>query len=256
MQRAIVPPDIEWHIRMDNGASESDAAYIDALIRMTSQKLRLKLTRVLDAPCGNGRLHRYLIKYGYSVYGVDINKALIKQAKEAHPANAGNYFVGDIRNFNLKREFDVYISWFTSLGYFEDFGNLAVLRNAARHLKRHGIIIIDLGNREATVAALLTNPNAIFYNERDGYAMIERPKIEVSHGVSYQVRNESFYRKRGKNLIFVKRHTLERLRLYSEEDLRRQLCEAGFKPIYTFSGKSFTNFRRDAKRIVMIAMKR
>ncbi len=251
-----VPPQIEWHINFDYGTSELDAAYIDALIRLASRKLGIGPASILDVPCGYGRMHSFLRAYGYDVYGVDLNGELIAQARKAHRANADRYHVGDMRRFDLGRKFDVYLSWFTSLGYFDDRGNTMVLKNAAMHLNDNGFAIIDVSNGEATMAYLAANPNVAFYSESGRYVMVERPSLRFVGGVPYQLRNETFYEKRGRDLLFVKKHALKRLRLYSEGDLRGQLEKAGFDTIYSFSGRSFTKFRSDARRIVMVAAKR
>ncbi len=251
-----VPPEIEWHINFDDDVSELDAAYIDALIRLAGRRLKIKPVSILDAPCGNGRLHAYLRAYGYDVYGVDSNRELIGQAKAKHRASQDRYYVGDIRDFDLGRRFDVYLSWFTSLGYFDDNGNIMVMKNAAKHLNKNGIMIVDVANGEANIAYQASNPNAVFYNESGRYVMVERPTLRFVNGVPYQQRDETFYEKRRRNLFFIKKHGLKMLRLYSETDLRNQLAKAGFDTIYSLSGRSFAKFRRDARRIVAVGVKK
>ena len=252
-----VPPEIEWHINYDSQKSESDAEYIDALIRLFSRKLGCRLDSILDVPCGNGRLHDFLRAYGYSVYGVDISKELISQARRAHPANDLEYSTGDMRDFSLDRKFDVCLSWFTSFGYFNDNDNIKVLRTARSHLKKDGIIIIDLSNGEITTEYFKANPKPVFIRERsDEYVSIERPYIEYENGVAYQVRNESIYRKRGRDLLFIKMQRLSRLRLYSRGDLEGQLAKAGFKVLRTFAGYSFKEFTESDKRMVVVASKK
>lgn len=256
MASGKVPREIEWHINYDGQKSESDAEYIDALIRLFSRKLGIKLSSIIDVPCGNGRLHDYLREYGYSVYGVDISKELIAQAKKAHPANSHEYGISDMRDFSPNRAFDVYLSWFTSFGYFDDKDNIKVLRTARARLKRGGIIIIELSNEKPAIEYFKTNPKPVFIQERsDEYLSIERPRLEYENGIAYQVRNESIYKKRGKDLLFVKMQRLRRLRLYSKDDLEEQLVKAGFKVLCTFSGYSFKEFKEGDKRMVMIGTK-
>jgi SAM-dependent methyltransferase len=256
MTKPTVPIDVEWHINFDRETSEFDATYIDAIIRLASQKSRHKLIDILDAPCGNGRLHEFLRKHGYRVCGVDVNRELIKQAKKRYPNDANKYFIGDIRNFQLNKKFDVYLSWFTSLGYFEDKDNFEVLKNAARHLRRKGIIIIDVVNGESNMAYMAANPNTIFCKESGEYTIIEHLGLEYVNKVPYQLRDERFYKKNGKNLLFLKKDSVRRLRLYSEEDLRHQLSKAGFRHLYSFPGNSFIKFKKDARRIVIVAVKK
>jgi SAM-dependent methyltransferase len=256
MASGKVPQEIEWHIDYDRPKSELDAEYIDALINLLSRKLGRKLGSILDVPCGNGRLHDYFRVYGYSVYGVDISKELIEQAKKSHPGEGYEYSLGDMRDFSLNKKFDVYLSWFTSFGYFDDKDNIKVLRTARTHLKKNGIIIIELSNGTPTVEYLKTHPKSVFIHERSGeYLSIERPYLEYEDGVAYQVRNESIYKKHGKDLLFVKMQRLNRLRLYSKEDLEKQLVKAGFKVMRTLAGYSFKDFTEGDKRMVMVGIK-
>ncbi len=251
-----VPQEIEWHIDYDRSKSELDAEYIDALINLCSRKLGRKFKNILDVPCGNGRLHDYLRKYGYGVYGIDISKELIAQAKKAHPGFGSEYKVGDMRDFSLDKKFDVYLSWFTSFGYFDDKDNIKVLRTASNHLKKGGIIIIDLSNGKPTIEYLKANPNPVLIHERSSeYISIERPCLEYKEGVPYYVRNESIYKEHGKDLIFIKMQELNKLRIYSKEDLENQLAKAGFKVMLTFAGYSFTDFTESDKRMVMVGIK-
>lgn len=207
-----VPPELEWHIDKDKSLSEYDAAYIDALIRFAGKELGKKLSSIIDAPCGYGRLDGLLRDSGYYVYGIDINRELIAEAKRAFPKNTNDYGVGDIRNFRLNRKFDVYVSWFTSFGYFDDKSNAEVLANAKAHLNRGGIMIIDVSNGEITEAYLKTNKAPIFMFERKGLVTIEKPELRYVNGAPFQIRNENIYKKKGKDIIFVKKHRLSRLR--------------------------------------------
>ena len=256
MASGKIPQDIEWHINYDKQKSETDAVYIDALIKLFSRNLHRKLNSILDAPCGNGRLHGYLRSYAYSVYGVDISRELISQARRAYQSASSDYSVGDIRDFSLGRKFDVYLSWFTSFGYFDDRDNIRVLRTANTHLNKGGIIIIDVSDGETTKAYFKANPKPVFMRERSGeYVSIERPYLKYEGSVAYQVRNESIYRKRSRDLLFVKMQRLHRLRLYSKADLEGQLAKTGFRVLRTFSGYSFKDFAEGDKRIVMVASK-
>ena len=256
MPKKSIPPEIEWHIKFDKIVSEREAIYIDALIRMASRHLDTKLNSILDAPCGNGRLHEFLRNYGYGVYGTDINEELIEQARISSSDHADSYFVGDLRNFDLNKKFDAYLSWYNSLGYFDEKGNIAVLNNAAKHLKKNGIIILDIPNKELALEYISNNPKPIFYNDCGKYVAIEHGGIEFVDKICYRIRDEKFYEKIGNDLVFLKAHPVNKIRLYSEEELIKQLSKSGFRHLYSFSGKTFADLNKSAKQMIIVAAKK
>src|SRR3989344_3411857 len=66
-----------------------------------------KCKKILDVSCGTGRHSIELAKKGFSVTGLDIEKGMIKYAKEkSSSAKNVKFIIGDMRNFNLRKEFD------------------------------------------------------------------------------------------------------------------------------------------------------
>ncbi|MGC8607489.1 MAG: class I SAM-dependent methyltransferase [Vulcanisaeta sp.] len=126
--------------------NEREAFYVHSLVDFYGRKLNEKCRTILDIPCGHGRLHKYLRGYGYEVYGVDISTELIEIARSNHKDFEDHYFIGDMRNFRLGREVDVVLNWFTSFGYFDDEGNMEVLKNFRENLRDGGLLIIDFPN--------------------------------------------------------------------------------------------------------------
>jgi 2-polyprenyl-3-methyl-5-hydroxy-6-metoxy-1,4-benzoquinol methylase len=78
--------------------------------------------KILDAPCGYGRISNSLAKLGYKVTGIDISDYFInlarKQAKQKGLSTS--YIIGDILKKKIPGRFDVVLNIFTSLGYLED----------------------------------------------------------------------------------------------------------------------------------------
>jgi 2-polyprenyl-3-methyl-5-hydroxy-6-metoxy-1,4-benzoquinol methylase len=88
-----------------------EARYIDSLLKFISRRTKCGYSRILDLPCGTGRLDRYLRELGYVVYGVDNNPSFIEKANRTHRGYSKNYIRADMRSFNLPERFDAILHW-------------------------------------------------------------------------------------------------------------------------------------------------
>ena len=88
--------------------------------------------RVLDVPCGEGRIAGRLARLGCEVVGVDYTEPWIELARRQYPE--ATFHHGDMRSLQYEDEFDAVVNWFTSFGYFDRPTNdrvLALLRASA-----------------------------------------------------------------------------------------------------------------------------
>lgn len=96
---------------------------------------------LLDVACGTG-IHAGCLREFYQVQGVDISDAMIAIAREKYPDIA--FHVGDMRDFELKGQFDVITCLFSSIGYL---GTSNMLNEAVgtmgNHLKPGGVMFIE-----------------------------------------------------------------------------------------------------------------
>ena len=120
--------------------------------------------RVLDAPCGHGRISNLLAARGIVVVGVDASGLSLQKAK-TDAANAGvtvDYRAGDLRDLPLgpNESFDAVLNWFTSFGYFDDDGNQRVLREFHRALRPGGQLLLETIHRDAFVRGFTPAPFA------------------------------------------------------------------------------------------------
>src|SRR6185503_10451218 len=96
--------------------------------------------RILDAPCGHGRIANLLAGDGFSVTGVDATTLFLERAR--HDAlNLGvdvDYRLGDLRDLPVPGPFDAVVCWFTSFGYFDDHDNQKTLAEFAGVLRPGG----------------------------------------------------------------------------------------------------------------------
>ena len=97
------------------------------------------MSRVLDVPCGTGRVGTRLAAAATTSSGVDITERFLEMARAAVTVRRA----ADMRELPFDEEFDAAICMWGSFGYFDDAGNLAQARAAARALKPGGRYLID-----------------------------------------------------------------------------------------------------------------
>jgi ubiquinone/menaquinone biosynthesis C-methylase UbiE len=137
--------------------NRSDAAVVWSRLELRPDE------RVLDAPCGHGRIANLLAVEGCAVVGVDATELFLERAR-ADAKTLGvdvDYRHGDLRALPVAdAEMDAVLSWFTSFGYFGDADNQAVLREYARVMKPGGRLLIEMLNRDDIVRRHVSAPFA------------------------------------------------------------------------------------------------
>ncbi len=101
--------------------------------------------RVLDVPCGNGRLALALARMRLSVTGLDYAADFVEEGR-ADAKRCGievELVQGDMRELPWKAEFDAAFCVGNSFGYLDDAGNAAFLAGVARALKPRGRFLLE-----------------------------------------------------------------------------------------------------------------
>jgi len=141
-------------------------------------------SRVLDAPCGYGRLSLPIAKRGAIVVGVDQSEALLAQAeKNRGELSTGRlrYFKHDLRKPLTEGDFDGAFNVFSSIGYGTEEEDLAILRTLCSALRRGGRVLIDTMHRDA-VAALFSRGAIRAQRLADGTLVVEEPVFDALSG--------------------------------------------------------------------------
>jgi SAM-dependent methyltransferase len=199
--------------------------------------------RVLDVPCGEGRIAGRLARRGCDVVGVEIGELFLARARERHPEVT--FVKGDMRELRYEAEFDAVVNWFTSFGYFEPPVNDSVLAGFARALRPGGRLLLELLNPER-VARLteLGGGTAATVLERDGNLLVDRVRYQrdepQSHTDRWIVRDGSVRR-----LSF----TLEQV---PAPQLTDRLRRAGFSEVSLF-GLGGESFDPEGPRLIAVA---
>ena len=96
---------------------------------------------LLDVACGTGTHVGFLSKY-YKVEGIDLNSEMLKVARKKHPNI--RFRQGDMRNFDLGRQFDVLTCLFSAIGYMKTKADLRkAIKTMARHLLPGGVLLVE-----------------------------------------------------------------------------------------------------------------
>ena len=131
--------------------------------------------RILDAPCGIGRVAIPLARLGFEVTGIDFSSHLVDVAKkkaEAFNLTAARarFLVGDMRELGSKfapGSFDVVLNVFTSIGYGSEEDDLKFFTDARAMTRRGGLLLISgLRNRDYVAR----NSSQNIYEESDGFS--------------------------------------------------------------------------------------
>jgi SAM-dependent methyltransferase len=162
-------------------ASGSAAAQVEGLWTLLGLE---RGSRVLDAPCGYGRLSRPLAERGAIVLGVDQSRALIEHAeRERGPLVSSQlrYRQHDLREPLDEDGFDCAINMFTSLGYGTEEDDLRILRTLHAAVRPGGLLFVETNHRDL-MATFLARGVPPSQRLPDGTLVVEDPHFDPISG--------------------------------------------------------------------------
>lgn len=221
------------------GDERSDA---DAALAARLLSLRAGM-RVLDVPCGEGRIAGRLARLGCEVVGVDSSELFLNLARERYPRVS--FEQRDMRELPYEHEFDAAVNWFSSFGYFDRAGNDKLLADCARALRPGGRLVLEMVNPARLTRILeLTGGTTAVLSERDGDLMIDRVSYDAEQKRS---RTERFIVRNGRvrKLEF-------RLEQVPAPELEQRLHGAGFRAVQLF-GRGGAPFDALGPRLIAVA---
>jgi SAM-dependent methyltransferase len=169
--------------------------------------------RVLDVACGAGRHMRSISEAGGLPIGLDLSTSLLRRAREV---TARPLIRADIRRLPIRPgSMDLTLNLFTSFGYFAtDEEHQGALAGMVETVRRGGWFVLDFLNA-AQVRATLVPHQA---------TEIEGTTVEVARRLTEDGRFvlKTITTREG-------REFMERVRLFSPEDLRRMLEDCGLR---------------------------
>lgn len=200
----------------------------------------------LDMACGPGRHSIPLAERGFKVTGVDRSPFLLARARARATDRGVNveWVEADMRDFRRPAAFDLALSLFTSIGYFQDDAeNQRVLDNIASSLRIGGALVVDVLGKE--VLARVFNPTGSDENP-DGL-VIQRRRVE---GDWERIENEWILLRDGTTQTFLFEHWV-----YSAHELKEMLMRAGFADVRVYGNYHGDPYGLDAKRLVAVGRK-
>jgi SAM-dependent methyltransferase len=224
-------------------SEEENRAAVDKIERA----MRLQVpARVLDVPCGDGRISLELAARGHDVTGVDITERFLAEAgrKAEERGVAVRWERLDMRDLRFQSEFDVTLNFGGSFGYFDEQDNARVAEGICRALRPGGRVLIDMPTPEtifpsyrerlwrAAGEILVLTENR--YDHESG--RIDADWTVVAPGGRRETRHSS-------------------IRLYTYRELVALLRAAGFAHVEGFDAEDLEPFALGASRLWLVATK-
>ena len=130
-----------WRAALPDEVTRAETAFLKKHLALSPA------TRVLDVPCGHGRLAIELAADGCDVTGVDLSSELLGAARELASrrgvSDRISWHVADMRDLPADGRFDAAFCMGGSFGYLGDESDAAFLRAVARALAPGGRFALD-----------------------------------------------------------------------------------------------------------------
>ena len=229
-----------WQQAIPPEYTKVEAEFIAELLRL------LPGARILDAPCGEGRITRELAAKGYQLVGVDIAEEFLAVARAAAKQRnlTMNLELADVRSLSFRSEFDAAICWGNSFGFFDDAGNAGLLQSLARALRPGGRLVLD---SSSNAESRLPNFCQREWNRIADILFLE--ENEYDHSQGRMITHYTFIRG-GKEEKRTGSH-----RIYTYREILKMLEEAGFAEVVSYASLSKEPFKLGANQLFVEAIK-
>lgn len=182
-------------------------------------------TRVLDCPCGFGRIASRLAAAGAEVVGIDATPHFLDIARRE--SSAVDYRQGDMRQLDFDAEFDLAVNVFTSFGYFDEATDRDVLHRFWRALKPGGKLALDLLSSHRILANFAAQSGrSTVLQERGDDLLIDKNTYDAAAG---RILSERISVRDGR----VRRYPFS-TRLFTPSEIGAWLRDAGFAVVDFF----------------------
>ena len=230
-----------WRVVVPEAATAEEAAFLWKHLALSAGD------RVLDVPCGHGRLALPLASRGCAVTGVDLSPEFLRAA-EAASRSAGVAVAwrrSDMRDLPWRGSFDAAFCMGNSFGYLDDAGNAEFLAAVSRALAPRGRFVLDFGQTAESIFPRLEPHLEV---EMGGFRFAEETRYDIS---SSRIENVYTISREGRS-----ERKLASQRVYLASDVWRLLEEAGFEVLEAFGSSAGEPYALSAQRLLSVARKR
>lgn len=203
--------------------------------------------RVLDVPCGNGRLALELAARGFSLTGVDMASEFIAEAKNMSAKRdlKIEWQEREMRDLPTWETFDGAFCFGNSFGYLQDQENAEFLLSVIRALKRGAKFIIDTGAIAESILPTFQEHRSF---ELGGITLVI--DSEYNHEQGRLFTDYTFIRD-GKS---DKRPGSQRI--YTYREVTELLHKTGFVVLAGYSSPTEDPYKLGAQRLLIVSEKR
>ena len=207
------------------------ASECDLIERILGDYAVPPVRNILDLGCGTGSHSLELARRGFQVVGVDSSDFMLKHARSKLAEAIGSVIFeeGDIRSFDLHREFDAAIMMFAVLSYqIENADLLSALRTAHRHMRPGAVLIFDFWYGPAVLSQGPSQRTKMVESGDERLLRVAAGKLDTGRGtctVDYQL-----LRLRGDRLV-SETHERHLMRYLFKPELELMLALSGFAPL-------------------------
>jgi len=230
-----------WRAAISDEQTRAEADFIAKQLQLANS------ARVLDVPCGNGRLSIELAKRGFNLTGVDLAKEFMDEAQSSSLQAGVNvdWHTQDMRELPWTGEFDGAFCFGNSFGYLDDDANVDFLKAVSKTLKPASRFILD-----APAVAECFFP--IFQSSRT--FELAGIKVDTEHRYDHEqgrMFNDFTFTRNG---VVDKRPSSQRV--YTYRELAELLRAVGLEAVAAYGSLTEEPFKLGAQRLFLVAEKR
>lgn len=229
-----------WQAVVPEDATAADVAFLWKHLGLSAG------SRVLDVPCGAGRLALPLAARGCLMTGVDISEQFLDAARAAAAARklSAAWRQADMSALDFNGEFDAAFCFGNSFGYLDDAGNEAFLASVSQALRSGGHFAIDYGQTAESIFPRLETRQE---GDMAGFHFIEDTRYDL---LSARIENRFTFSRDGKSET-----KLASQRVYALSEVVRLLKNAGFATTELFGSPAEEPFALGSHRLLIVAKK-
>ena len=229
-----------WRAAIPAELTSAEADFLTKQLQLTNS------AKVLDVPCGNGRLSIELAQRGFALTGVDIATEFMDEAKNSATQMGVNvdWHNQDMRDLPWPGKFDGAFCFGNSFGYLDDEANADFLKAISLTLKPGGRFILD-----APAVAECILPT--FQPSRS--IDLAGIKVDIEHRYDHEqgrMLNDFTFTRDG---VVDRRPSSQRA--YTYRELTELLHDAGLESVAAYGSLTEEPFKLGAHRLLLVLQK-